>query len=1101
MSANQMFTINWDKRFWRLNIGLLPLLPYLFKMKKTLTLIIGFIMLTASSKAQKWTEMMQDPNANFYDIVKEFDNYWKDKPYERGKGYKAFRRWQWYMEPRVFPSGDLKLGSRAYAFEQYQNFLQESTNNAKGSTNAAISATTANWSALGPFGSPTNGDAGRVQVIRMHPVNTNTFYVGTAAGGFWITNNGGTSYTTTTDQFGSCGVSDIAINTLSNNIMYISTGDKDGGDTHSTGVMKSTDGGQTWSTTGLLWLASQQRRIYRLLINPVNPKTLIAATTIGMFQSWDSGATWSLTANGSYVDAEYRPGDTTVVHAVTNGAYVKSTNGGLTYSGVPIAAGSLNSNRLSLAVTAANSNYVYILVSNTNNGFGGLYRSTDSGTSFSLMSSTPNIFDWSTNGANAGGQGWYDIAIDASPANANEITAGGVNSWKSTTGGSTWVLNTHWTGGGGKPYVHADLHYVLYASGTTCFLGTDGGVARTTNSGANFSTINGNMNIAEIYKMGLSASNSAEIVTGHQDNGTNLYNGVSWTEIYGGDGADCFIDWNNNGVIVQSYVNGDFHRSTNGGASWTSILSGLTGTGAWVAPIVQNPSSANTYYCGYQHVFKSTNQGTTWTQLGSIGATLDEIKVSPSNTNVIYATSTGGVYKTINGGLNWITITGSIPSASASITDLAMDNLNPNNVYVTLSGYSASKVYASNDGGNTWTNYSTGLPNIPVNCIVYSKNSPQALYAGTDVGVYYREASMGSWIPYNTGLPNIVIDDMEIYYPTGKLRAATYARGVWETNLYSNPGAVPSGAFGTGFAKGCINIPLQFTDYSGNVPTSWNWAFPGGSPATSTLQNPLITYPSSGIYTVTLISANANGTSTPYTSTISVVNPATVAPASNSVCSGQNCNISAITNGNIVNWSTGQQGFIINVPNNTLTTVYSYTSSLGACNTAGSSTIIVDSPPQTPTIMIVGNYLTTTVVAQSYQWYLNGIPIPGETTATTTPVLPGSYLVWVANGLCESYSDAIDVNDIGIRELTAFSGITVGPNPVKDLLLVSIKSGDSEELDYEIKNNLGQLIIKSKFKTDTDKQAKLNVQFLSAGIYYLTLKKGERSNSYKFIKQ
>ena len=90
------------------------------------------------------------------------------------------------------------------------------------------------------------------------------------------------------------------------------------------------------------------------------------------------------------------------------------------------------------------------------------------------MSTTPNVFGWSTNGSDAGGQGWYDIAIGASPTNSNEITVGGVNSWKSTNGGVTWTLNTHWYGGGGKPYVHADLHDVQYTSGTTCFLGTDG---------------------------------------------------------------------------------------------------------------------------------------------------------------------------------------------------------------------------------------------------------------------------------------------------------------------------------------------------------------------------------------------------------------------------------------------------------------------------------------------------------------------------------------------------------------------------------------------------------------------------------------------------
>ena len=452
-------------------------------MKNKITLLLLISCFTTFS--QKWTEMMTDTNANFYDIVKEFDTYWKDRPYEKGKGYKAFKRWQWFAEPRVFPSGNLKFASRGYALEKYQEFLNENSRLEETSNNLSSAASVANWTPLGPFGSPAGGGAGRIQVICANPTNTNSFYVGSAAGGFWMTNNGGISYTTTTDQLGSCGVSDIAINPFNTNIIYISTGDRDAGDTYATGVLKSIDGGLTWSNTGLVWQTIQQRRIYRLLINPINPNTLIAATSVGIYRSLNAGQSWSLISSGNYVDAEYRPNDTTTVYAVTSNGLSKSINGGASFAGVSAFPSGISANRLSIAVSRANANYLYVLVSNNSNGFGGLYRSLNSGTTFSLMSSSPNIFDWSTTGNGTGGQGWYDIAIDASPSNANEIIAGGVNSWKSTNGGANWVLNSHWYGGGGKPYVHADLHYVLYTSGTTCYLGTDGGVSKTSNNGQN----------------------------------------------------------------------------------------------------------------------------------------------------------------------------------------------------------------------------------------------------------------------------------------------------------------------------------------------------------------------------------------------------------------------------------------------------------------------------------------------------------------------------------------------------------------------------------------------------------------------------------------
>jgi hypothetical protein len=95
----------------------------LLKNMKKLIYGILAIVLCQTVNAQEWTRMMQDPNANFYDIVKEFDNYWKDRPYERGKGYKAFKRWQWFMEPRVYPSGNMKFASRSLALEKYNEFM------------------------------------------------------------------------------------------------------------------------------------------------------------------------------------------------------------------------------------------------------------------------------------------------------------------------------------------------------------------------------------------------------------------------------------------------------------------------------------------------------------------------------------------------------------------------------------------------------------------------------------------------------------------------------------------------------------------------------------------------------------------------------------------------------------------------------------------------------------------------------------------------------------------------------------------------------------------------------------------------------------------
>jgi photosystem II stability/assembly factor-like uncharacterized protein len=665
-------------------------------------------------------------------------------------------------------------------------------------------------------------------------------------------------------------------------------------------------------------------------------------------------------------------------------------------------------------------------------------------------------------------------------------------------------LNTHWYGGGGKPYVHADLHDVQYVSGTTCFLGTDGGISRTTNSGSTWATINGTMNISQQYRIGLSASSPTIIIAGHQDNGTNLLMGSNWSEVNGGDGMDCFVDRSLNTTMISSIYYGDFYRSTNSGASWTNIVSGLSGNAAWVAPIVQNPTgNPSIFYCGYQNVYKSTNKGTSWTALAPLGGGGDvlHITVAPSNTNVIYASRAASIFQTTNGGTSWNSITGSLPVGSSQITGIAVDNINPNNVYVSLSGWSAgNKVYYSNNGGISWTNYSAGLPNIPANCIVYRNNSAGAVYVGTDVGVYYRELSMSSWMPFMSGLPNVIIDDLEIYYPTGKLRAGTYGRGTWETDLYSDPSAPPFAFYTTSYSDACINVPFVFADASSNNPTSWSWSFPGGAPATSTVQNPSVTYTAAGIYTVTLVSTNSISSSAPYTTTISVVNTPTAQSSSDTICVGQTAILTATSNATSIVWQGGQTGTTAYYTPSS-TTVYQYTASTGACQYVGSSTVTVGSAPVTPTVSQLGNTVSSTS-ALTYQWYLNGNLISGATSQTYSATVSGWYSVWTSNGACQSSSSAVYVTITTLDEaFTLFNGIEIAPNPAADNIYLSFRNKEAKTVNYTIINSIGQVVKRGDFRASDSEKINISLDRMASGVYNITLVSDASNVNYKFVKQ
>jgi len=118
------------------------------------------------------------------------------------------------------------------------------------------------------------------------------------------------------------------------------------------------------------------------------------------------------------------------------------------------------------------------------------------------------------------------------------------------------------------------------------------------------------------------------------------------------------------------------------------------------------------------------------------------------------------------------------------ITDMCISSANPAHFYVTAGGFTgSSKVYESLNGGDSWENITLNLPNVPATCISYQDGTNDAVYVGTDLGVYYKNNDLEEWIDFSNGLPNVVLGEIEIQYGTSKLRAGTYGRGLWESPL------------------------------------------------------------------------------------------------------------------------------------------------------------------------------------------------------------------------------------------------------------------------------------------------------------------------------
>ncbi|MBU0765535.1 MAG: hypothetical protein KJ607_11935, partial [Bacteroidetes bacterium] len=724
----------------------------------------------------------------FYEIQSAFQFYSSGKDITSVKGWKQYKRWEEFIEPRVYPSGYLP---RDIIWTEYQ----------KKKSSPADKATVANWTHLGPDNVPTQivygtkRGVGRINCVAFHPANPDIFWVGAPSGGLWKTTDGGSTWATTTDDLPSIGISDIAVHPSNPDIIYIATGDGDASDTYTVGVLMSTDGGATFSTTGLNWTVDNNRIIRRLIINPDNPDILIAATKAGIYRTTDAGVNWTNVQTGRFKDLEFKPGDPSVVYAAryADVDVYKSTDSGNSFSVItPVGLTTSDTYRCELTVTPANPSVIYAVFSNwDDDGFHSLYKSTNSGTSWTktIDASSVNLLGWESDGSDSGGQGWYDLAMVVSPSNANTVYVGGVNLWKSTDGGYSFNINAHWWGDGTE-YVHADHHWLSYSPSGILYSGNDGGLYKTSDGGNNWIDISDHIHILQIYRLGVSQTNENIVITGSQDNGTMKYNTGTWNGVIGGDGMECVIDFNNENIMYGSVYYGQIRKSTNGGNNFNDISP--ASDGAWITPYLMHPTNSSILFAGYDEVYKTTTGGSSWFTISSGltgGENLRSIAVAPSDPDYIYAATYLNIWMTTTGGGSWSEITTGLPGQY--IKYITVSDADPDKLWITFSGYTAGeKVYSSSDGGSSWTNFSTGLPNLPVNCIVFENGSNDALYCGTDLGVYYTDNSLTEWTDFNDGLPNVIVNELEIQYDSGKIRAATYGRGLWESDLYT-PASTP----------------------------------------------------------------------------------------------------------------------------------------------------------------------------------------------------------------------------------------------------------------------------------------------------------------------
>jgi len=729
----------------------------------------------------------------------------KAEAHERISGaYKALNFWSF---------------QRAYPFKAipdvgyYQAFKV-----AKQKLSKSVSDSLPPWQAIGP-----HNMGGRTLAIAFNPQNPNTIYAGSASGGLWRSYTGGVgahAWEYVHTGYPVLAVSSIAFAPDDSNTIYIGTGEvynyQSAGTgaayratrgSYGIGILKSNDGGLTWEKS-LDWSYHQQRGVWAVKVNPLNPNTVWAATTEGTYKSTDAGEHWNRVLDVIMAtDLIINPQDTNVVvvgcgnFASEGHGIYRTVDGGSSWTKITQGLPETFEGKIQLAMYRDIPAFIYASIGNGfsfSNGASWLCMSTDAGATWGIVS-TEDYSKW---------QGWYshDVAVD--PINLSNVIAVGIDVWKSTSGGMNLVKKTLWSAWYSGPvppgepegpsyFSHADHHDVIYhpENSNIIYFATDGGVFRSTDGGETFEGCNGGYQTVQFYNgFACSYQDSSLAIGGMQDNGTIIYRGsTTWDRlVIGGDGCWSGIDATNDHIMYGSYQNLHLMKSTQQGRNWRSIQPpGSSRITVFAAPFVVGINNPDILYAGRDIIYKSTSGGNSWSTTNS-GRPLDgnpalAMAISHQTTDVVYVSTAPyktrpGVFRTRDGGQSWDNITGSLPDRFPM--DVAVDPTDDRIVYVTFSGFGTSHVFKSVDGGDNWQDIGIGLPDVPTSAVTVDPKYPNIIYVGNDLGVYASRDGGTTWVDFSQGLPDaVIVMDLVISPANRKLRVATHGNGAYERDL------------------------------------------------------------------------------------------------------------------------------------------------------------------------------------------------------------------------------------------------------------------------------------------------------------------------------
>jgi photosystem II stability/assembly factor-like uncharacterized protein len=685
------------------------------------------------------------------------------------------------------------------------------------------------WREIGPY------RGGRAAAVTGIPGDAATYYFGATGGGVWKTLDGGRTWKNVSDGFFGGSIGSVAVSAWDPNVVYASGGEVTlrGNVSPGSGLWKSTDAGKSWKRMGL----EDAQHIPRIRIHPKNPDLVYAAVlghafgpneTRGVYRSKDGGASWQrvlyVNENAGAVDLAMDPTNPRILYATfwrvrrspsgfesggPGSGLWKSTDGGDSWTelsrnqGMP--KGTLGI--IGVTVSPTNPDNLYAIVEAAE---GGVFRSKDGGKTWKRTNDDRNLRQ----------RAWYYSRIYADPKDEEVVYVVNVRFHRSKDGGKTFSTIA---------VPHGDNHDLWIAPEDPLRMieSNDGGVNVSTDGGKTW-TPQSNQPTAQLYRVSTDNHFPYRILGAQQDNSAvrilsrSAGPGIGfndWQITAGGESGYIVADPRNPDVIYGGSYGGFVNRVDHDSGESRDVNAwpeDPMGWGAaelkhrfqWNFPILFSPHDPKTLYAAAEVLFKSTNEGQSWTvispdltrndksrQIPSGGPitkdntsieyydTIFTVAESPLTAGVIWAgTDDGLVQVTRDGGATWKNVTPKDLPEWAQINSIEASPYGDGGAYVAATRYKSDDfrpyLYKTTDFGATWTRIVDGIdPHHFTRVVRADPERKGLLFAGTEQGMYVSWNDGGRWEPLQLNLPIVPVTDLTI--KNGDLVAATQGRGFW----------------------------------------------------------------------------------------------------------------------------------------------------------------------------------------------------------------------------------------------------------------------------------------------------------------------------------